>query len=135
MDISMTSIGERIKNRRLELGLTQTDIYQACGISSGALSKIENGNRTPSVLSFYELSKVLKCSMDWLTTGFSSNEQISEICQKEEVLLEGFRKLGEEDQYEIMEILAMKLRKVKRDGRKMEKLCNLTGEDDDTMIG
>ena len=70
MDISMTSIGERIKNRRLELGLTQTDIYQACGISSGALSKIENGNRTPSVLSFYELSKVLKCSMDWLTTGF-----------------------------------------------------------------
>ena len=43
MDISMTSIGERIKNRRLELGLTQTDIYQACGISSGALSKIENG--------------------------------------------------------------------------------------------
>lgn len=135
MDISMTSIGERIKNRRLELGLTQTDIYQACGISSGALSKIENGNRTPSVLSFYELSKVLKCSMDWLTTGFSSNEQISEFCQKEEELLEGFRKLGEEDQYEIMEILAMKLRKVKRDGRKMEKLCNLTGEDDDTMIG
>lgn len=135
MDISMTSIGERIKNRRLELGLTQTDIYQACGISSGALSKIENGNRTPSVLSFYELSKVLKCSMDWLTTGFSSNEQISEFCQKEEELLEGFRKLGEEDQYEIMEILAMKLRKVKRDGRKMEKLCNLTGEDDDTKIG
>lgn len=135
MDISMTSIGERIKNRRLELGLTQTDIYQVCGISSGALSKIENGNRTPSVLSFYELSKVLKCSMDWLTTGFSSNEQISEFCQKEEELLEGFRKLGEEDQYEIMEILAMKLRKVKRDGRKMEKLCNLTGEDDDTMIG
>ena len=73
--------------------------------------------------------------MDWLTTGFSSNEQISEICQKEEELLEGFRKLGEEDQYEIMEILAMKLRKVKRDGRKMEKLCNLTGKDDDTMIG
>lgn len=135
MDISMTSIGERIKNRRLELGLTQTDIYQACGISSGALSKIENGNRTPSVLSFYELSKVLKCSMDWLTTGFSSNEQISEFCQKEEELLEGFRKLGEEDQYEIMEILAMKLRKVKRDGRKMEKLYSLTGENNDTMIG
>lgn len=135
MDISMTSIGERIKNRRLELGLTQTDIYQACGISSGALSKIENGNRTPSVLSFYELSKVLKCSMDWLTTGFSSNEQISEFCQKEEELLEGFRKLGEEDQYEIMEILAMKLRKVKRDGEKMEKLYSLTGENNDTMIG
>ena len=31
--------------------------------------------------------------------------------------------------------LRLKLRKVKRDGRKMEKLCNLTGEDDDTMIG
>lgn len=135
MDISMISIGERIKNRRIELELTQTDIYQACGISSGALSKIENGNRTPSVLSFYELCKVLKCSMDWLTTGFSSNEQIPSICQKEEELLKGFRQLEEEDQYELMEILAMKLRKVKKDGVKMEKLSNLTGDDDDSMVG
>ena len=29
----------------------------------------------------------------------------------------------------------MKLRKVKRDGEKMEKLYSLTGENNDTMIG
>jgi len=43
MEIIMKSIGERIRNRRKELHLTQTDIRAACGISSGALSEIENG--------------------------------------------------------------------------------------------
>lgn len=74
--------------------------------------------------------------MNWLLTGFvSSNMENIEISKSEELLLCGFRKLGEEDQYEIMEILEMKLRKVKRDGEKMEKLYSLTGENNDTMIG
>lgn len=52
MDISMESVGNRIKTRRKELGLTQTDIFNACGIQSGALSRIENGTSTPSVFLF-----------------------------------------------------------------------------------
>lgn len=35
MDVSMESIGERIKARRKELQLTQTDIFEMCGIRSG----------------------------------------------------------------------------------------------------
>ncbi|MCG4749849.1 helix-turn-helix domain-containing protein [Blautia faecis] len=136
MDISMESVGNRIKTRRKELGLTQTDIFNACGIQSGALSRIENGTSTPSVFLFYKIAQELKCDMNWLLTGFvSSNMENIEISKSEELLLCGFRKLGEEDQYEIMEILEMKLRKVKRDGEKMEKLYSLTGENNDTMIG
>lgn len=85
---------------------------------------------------FYKIAQELKCDMNWLLTGFvSSNMENIEISKSEELLLCGFRKLGEEDQYEIMEILEMKLRKVKRDGEKMEKLYSLTGENNDTMIG
>lgn len=114
MDISMESVGNRIKTRRKELGLTQTDIFNACGIQSGALSRIENGTSTPSVFLFYKIAQELKCDMNWLLTGFvSSNMENIEISKSEELLLCGFRKLGEEDQYEIMEILEMKLRKVK----------------------
>lgn len=71
MEESMNIIGERIKKRRKELKLTQTDIYNECGISSGTLSKIENGFLTPSILIFYKISQVLKCNMEWLLTGDS----------------------------------------------------------------
>ena len=43
MELDMIGIGERIKTRRKELKLSQTDIYERCDITSGALSKIENG--------------------------------------------------------------------------------------------
>lgn len=41
MDLNMQTIGERIKRRRLELNLTQTQIKDAVGTSSGNLSEIE----------------------------------------------------------------------------------------------
>ena len=58
MELDMIGIGERIKTRRKELKLSQTDIYERCDITSGALSKIENGKTTPSVIAFYKLSQV-----------------------------------------------------------------------------
>lgn len=131
MEIIMKSIGERIRDRRKELHLTQTDIKAACGISSGALSEIENGNRTPSVIIFHALSEVLQCSMDWLATGESSETEKAAISASEdfksnteEELLKGFRQLDQDDQNELMGLLALKLRKVKRDGEKMETLSN-----------
>ena len=117
MEIIMKSIGERIRDRRKELHLTQTDIKAACGISSGALSEIENGNRTPSVIIFH--------AMDWLATGESSETEKVAISASEdfksnteEELLKGFRQLDQDDQDELMGLLALKLRKVKRDGEK-----------------
>ena len=64
MELDMIGIGERIKTRRKELKLSQTDIYERCDITSGALSKIENGKTTPSVIAFYKLSQVLECDMN-----------------------------------------------------------------------
>ena len=142
MQVEMKSIGERIRDRRKELRLTQNDIKSACGISSGALSEIENGNRTPSIIIFHSLSEVLNCSMDWLATGKNPDAKILSSSVSEDIetdmeckLLNGFRELPPDEKDELLEILELKLRKVKRDGRKMEKLYNLTGEDDDTMIG
>lgn len=131
MEIIMKSIGERIRDRRKELHLTQNDIKSACGISSGALSEIENGNRTPSVVIFHALANVLECSMDWLATGESSKTENASssasgdvLNDVEEELLKGFRQLDQDDQDELMGLLALKLRKVKRDGEKMATLSN-----------
>ena len=131
MEIIMKSIGERIRDRRKELHLTQNDIKSACGISSGALSEIENGNRTPSVVIFHALANVLECSMDWLATGESSKTENASSSASGDVLndveselLKGFRQLDQDDQDELMGLLALKLRNQKRDGEKMATLSN-----------
>lgn len=124
MDVSMESIGERIKARRKELQLTQTDIFEMCGIRSGALSRIENGTSVPSIILFYRIAEVLQCDMNWLMTGVSSNMKNKVFSEYEEELLNGFRQLDQDDQEELMGLLALKLRKIKRDGEKMATLSN-----------
>lgn len=59
-------IGKNIRARRKELGLTSTQIRDKVGISTGNLSDIENGKRTPSCQNLILLSEVLECSVDWL---------------------------------------------------------------------
>ena len=135
MELDMMGIGERIKTRRKELKLSQTDIYERCDITSGALSKIENGKTTPSVIAFYKLSQVLECDMNWLATGISSNMQKSNICKLEEELLNGFRELPEDDKEELMGLLQLKLRKVKKERDVTAKSSGLICTENGDMVG
>lgn len=105
-----TSIGTRIKQRRNELGLTQTQVGQETGISSGNMSDIENGHKLPSTPALISLSNALDCSIDWILKGESLNREIA-IDKRECKLLYGFRNLSEENKEELMEILEIKLRK------------------------
>lgn len=117
MDINMHDIGNRMKARRNELGLTQTDIYNDCGIASGALSQMEQGHRVPSIINFYTLSQALKCDMEWLVTGLSTNKnntEIPKIYEREENLLHCFRNLSDKDQLEIQEFVEFKLYKAEK---------------------
>lgn len=135
MEIDMESVGNRIKNRRKEMQLTQTDIFNMCGIRSGALSRIENGTSVPSVILFYRIAQILECDMQWLLTGVSSNMENVSISKNEEILLEGFRELSEEDQEELMGILEVKLRKVQRARGTSAKSSDLTGTEKGDMVG
>lgn len=135
MDIDMESVGNRIKSRRKEMQLTQTDIFNMCGIRSGALSRIENGTSVPSVILFYRIAQILECDMQWLLTGVSSNMENAVISKNEEMLLDGFRELSEEDQEELMGILELKLRKVQRARGTSAKSSDLTGTEKGNMVG
>lgn len=135
MELNMIGIGERIKNRRKELKLSQTNIYERCDITSGALSKIENGKTTPSIVVFYKLSQVLECDMNWLATGTSSCLQTSNLCKQEECILNGFRELSEDDKDELLEILEMKLRKNHKTRGASVKLSGLTDIEKGNMVG
>lgn len=135
MEINMESVGNRIKNRRKEMQLTQTDIFDMCGIRSGALSRIENGTSVPSVILFYRIAQILECDMQWLLTGVSSNMENFTISKNEEALLEGFREVSEEDKEELIEILEMKLRKTQRTRGTSAKSSGLTDTEKSNKVG
>lgn len=109
------SIGERIRTRRKELHITQTQIRDATGISSGNMSGIESGKSLPSASALIELSKILDCSVDWILTGNSPISENVILSNIEEYLLNGFRALSKDDKDELIEILKMKLRKVQKE--------------------
>lgn len=53
------AIGYEVRTYRKQLGITVTDLAAATGISVGMLSKIENGNISPSLSTLQSLSKAL----------------------------------------------------------------------------
>lgn len=132
MDIS---IGERIKKRRKELNITQPQIKEATGISSGNMSGIEAGRSLPSASALIGLSKVLNCSIDWILTG---NSPISEgiiLSNIEEAFINDFRSLPEEEKEELIAILHVKLQKIQQKREKNSKLkSSLSSPDDNNTM-
>ena len=57
---------ERIKEKRLELGLSQEQFANKIGVTQGAISMIENGERTPSLEMITKIATALNCTIDEL---------------------------------------------------------------------
>ena len=128
-------IGQRIKEKRKELKITQTQIQQETSISSGNLSCIENGKYLPSAVALLELSKILNCSIDWILTGESSISNNTEILSDVEAkLLNGFRELPEDDKDEIIGLLQIKLYKIQRKKKTEPKSSELTETEIDSKV-
>lgn len=64
--LNLTLIGNRISDRRKELKLTQSDLAEILFITAQAVSKWEKGKSLPSIDILYELTKVLKVSIDYI---------------------------------------------------------------------
>lgn len=75
----MSSVGDRIKQRRLELGWTQDQLCTKAGLSKSFLSELENGKRSVSAENLLEIARAMNVSLDYLMTGKASQEQTSEV--------------------------------------------------------
>ena len=64
----MSSVGERIRERRLALGLSQRDLASE-GVSYAYISRLEANTRRPSVRALRKLAVKLGVSVHWLETG------------------------------------------------------------------
>lgn len=62
----MDTIGNRITNARLRLGINQKELCQRTGIKESTLSRYENGEREPKASTIMTLAEVLDVSFDYL---------------------------------------------------------------------
>lgn len=62
-------IGDRIKQRRQELKLTQPALGKAVGVSRAAVSLWEKNENEPKGVNLQNVAKELRCSADWLIYG------------------------------------------------------------------
>lgn len=111
-------IGKRIKQRRLELELTQAMLKEKTSISSGNLSGIENGDTLPSAQALVRLGEALNCSVDWILTGknfdntttppqIKPTEQNAALCR----FVDMYLAIDNEDRKEIELLLEYKYKK------------------------
>lgn len=88
------TIGQKIKERREQLGLTQSELAQRLGVSQNTVNSYENKNwKNPSAKVISNLAKALSVPTIYL---------LDDDCQvlndaDEEVLLVNFRKLPEKE--------------------------------------
>lgn len=75
----MASVGDRIKQRRVELGWTQDQLCTKAGISKSFLSDLENGKRSVSATNLLDIARTLSVSLDYLMTGKASEEPPADV--------------------------------------------------------
>jgi len=73
-----SNIGDRIKQIRQMLKLTQKTFATSLGISAGFVSDIEKGKKFPGSQVLISLKKTYNINLDWLLTGDGYMEPIGE---------------------------------------------------------
>jgi transcriptional regulator with XRE-family HTH domain len=71
------SIGAQVRVARNKHGLTVAKVAELTGLSSGMLSKVENGNAFPSLTTLHALSRVFKVPM---TFFFETHQETQGCC-------------------------------------------------------
>ena len=73
------SIGNQIRHHRRQLGMTVTELAAQAGVSSGMLSKIENGHTSPSLGTLQRLVGALNVPFTALFQRFEEQRDASHV--------------------------------------------------------
>lgn len=63
----MKSFAEKVRDARIELGLTQPQLGELCGVSGRAVQTYEKGEKMPREATMLKLAKALHVSVKFLT--------------------------------------------------------------------
>ena len=108
---SADKVVSRIKMRRRELKLTQTELAKEANLTPAAISQFESGTRKPSFKTLSSLSDALKVTTDYLLGKAEKNYNDLLADPKVNAMFKGMMTFTEKDKetlYEFYEFLKTK---------------------------
>ena len=66
MDTKLKEMGARVREARVKMNLSQTDLAELAQLHPTYISQIENGKANMSIDVFMRLTEALQISADWL---------------------------------------------------------------------
>lgn len=91
----VTTFGERLRSRRQDLGMSQTDIADSIMVSQKQVSRYESDSSEPTAEVISRLAMALGVSADWLL-GLAHRVGGSELTDQERAMIMLLRRLGPE---------------------------------------
>lgn len=74
-----TTISERIRKRRTDIGLTQQQVAKAIGVTRVSVTKWENGSTKPDGENLHLLSKLFSKSPEWILYGKDVHDKVDDL--------------------------------------------------------
>jgi transcriptional regulator with XRE-family HTH domain len=65
----LRALGDRVRDRRAGLKLTQADLGDRCGLHRTFIGSVERGQRNVSILNLRQVARALRTSVGELTSG------------------------------------------------------------------
>jgi len=100
------ALGERIRQARLALDLSQAELADAVGMTVESISRAERGVITPTIWTLLEMCRALETDLGALVGG-PSRTQDDKLSPKLERAMRLMSKLSEEDLDPILDLLAV----------------------------
>lgn len=100
----------RIRERRVQLGLSQQQLAEALGVSYQQAHKYESGLNRVSVGRLYTIAKVLEVPISWLFEGLTNQKPIAKLTDREQMGLELGRNFAMIDDVKHQEALSQMAR-------------------------
>lgn len=97
------SVATRIKNRRMELGITQTRLAKTARLTPAAISQFEAGSRKPSFDALSKLATALKVTTDYLQGRKQPSYEDILADPKVSVMFRGMMEFSEKDKETMLE--------------------------------
>ena len=86
MDAQVRAFAERLRERRMALGIRKQELATRVGGSLTTLQQYENG-QFPKGEYAIQLARVLECSLDWLLVGRGEAENFEETYQHSQIFV------------------------------------------------
>lgn len=102
-------IGDKIKERRLELGLTQLQLSELTGIKKNTISNYENNVSSPSEENIFKIMEALKCDANYLFEWFENEDLILSVGEKR--FIKKYRQLDDYGKEAVDNILDIEYRR------------------------